>query len=197
MPLFSAKYLQSSRYAERVCSIVCLSTALPIRPERPHERGSRQDESDGQEARMRPARTPRQRWALCLPALLARCQVSTQLLRPGRAAHKDPRVALRRLVPVEPLQHDGVLRAQVVRRQGAGLPAEALVGVGEILRACDVRAELKGDSGHSSSRDPPNGQQGGSRASGRRSPPPGTWMLACCKWWDQVVNRFWRICWSK
>lgn len=54
-----------------------------------------------------------------------------------------------RHAPVEALQHDGVLRAQVVGRQGAGLPAEALVGVGQVLRPGDVCAELKGGAGRS------------------------------------------------
>lgn len=47
-------------------------------------------------------------------------------------------------IPIEALQHDRILRAQVVCRQGAGLPAKALVGIGEILGPRDVCAELRG-----------------------------------------------------
>ena len=36
-------------------------------------------------------------------------------------------------VPVEPVEHDGVLRTQVVRRQRVGLPAQALISVGQVL----------------------------------------------------------------
>ncbi len=48
------------------------------------------------------------------------------------------------LSPVEALQHDGVLRAQVISGQGVGLPAKPLVCIGQILSPGDVRAELDG-----------------------------------------------------
>ena len=55
-------------------------------------------------------------------------------------------------LPVEPLQHDGVFCAQVVCREGAGLPAETLVGVGQVLRPCDICAELRGEADGAASR---------------------------------------------
>lgn len=40
------------------------------------------------------------------------------------------------------LEHDGVFDAELVGGQRVGLPAQALVGVAEVLRARDVGAEL-------------------------------------------------------
>ena len=40
-------------------------------------------------------------------------------------------------VPVEPLDHDGILCTQVVGREGVGLPLETLVRIGEILCVCE------------------------------------------------------------
>ena len=41
--------------------------------------------------------------------------------------------------PVKSLEHDGVLRAEVVGGQALGLPVQPLVGVGQELGAGEVR----------------------------------------------------------
>lgn len=49
--------------------------------------------------------------------------------------------------PVEAFQHDRIFGAQVVCRQGAGLPAKTLISVGKVLRPCNICAELRGEGG--------------------------------------------------
>lgn len=46
-------------------------------------------------------------------------------------------------VPVKALEHDGILRAQVICRQRTCLPAQPLVGVGKVLGPGNVCAELQ------------------------------------------------------
>ena len=76
------------------------------------------------------------------PLSSQRCSVNrAKMTAPSTKASGVSPVA--RHAPVEAFEHDGVFRAQVVRGQGAGLPAQALVGVGQVLRPGDVCAELK------------------------------------------------------
>ena len=66
------------------------------------------------------------------------------LLTSSTGSGSTPHAPSPPLAAHEPLQHDGVFRAQVVRREGAGLPAETLIGVGQVLRPRDICAELRG-----------------------------------------------------
>lgn len=48
-----------------------------------------------------------------------------------------------RYTPVESLEHDGILSAEVICWKGVGLPAEPLVSIGQVLRSCNVSTELE------------------------------------------------------
>lgn len=48
-----------------------------------------------------------------------------------------------RHTPVESLEHDGILSAEVISWEGVGLPAEPLVSVGQVLSSRDISTELE------------------------------------------------------
>lgn len=45
--------------------------------------------------------------------------------------------------PVEPLEHDGVLSTEVISWEGAGLPAEPLISIGQVLSSGNICTELE------------------------------------------------------
>lgn len=45
--------------------------------------------------------------------------------------------------PVEPLEHDGILSAEVISWKRVGLPAEPLISVGQILSSGNISTELR------------------------------------------------------
>lgn len=48
-----------------------------------------------------------------------------------------------RYLPVEPLEHDGVLSAEVISWEGVGLPAEPLISIGQVLSSGNICTELE------------------------------------------------------
>lgn len=48
-----------------------------------------------------------------------------------------------RHTPVESLEHDSVLSAEVISWEGVGLPAEPLVSIGQVLSSCNIGTELE------------------------------------------------------
>ena len=53
-------------------------------------------------------------------------------------------VRRKRYWPVEPLEHDGILSAEIISWEGVGLPAEPLISIGQILSSGNVCTELCG-----------------------------------------------------
>lgn len=48
-----------------------------------------------------------------------------------------------RYPPIESLEHDGILSAEVISWKGVGLPAESLVSIGQVFSSCNVGTELE------------------------------------------------------
>lgn len=48
-----------------------------------------------------------------------------------------------RHTPVESLEHDGILSAEVISWEGVGLPAEPLVSIRQVLSSCNIGTELE------------------------------------------------------
>lgn len=119
--------------------------------------------------------------------------------------------------PVEPFEHDGIFSTEVISWERVCLPAEPLICIGQVLSSSNICAELgekiksvstlKFDlltalllvtmvyiSNHNEA---DIWRRVDQKWLDMWIGVGHTWMLACCRWWDHVVNRFCLICCSK